>query len=203
MFANALASSKRIELIVTELRDFARYSPSEKMTAVDVNAVVKSAVILVTNMVQKHTDQFTVEYGTDLPAVIGNSQRIEQVVINLIHNACQSLPDRTKGVYVRTSFSAQSQTVQVEVCDEGAGIPEEDLRHLGDPFFTSKRAIGGMGLGLWISFNIAHEHGGTLTFSSKPREGVSAILAIPSAAPPDSRNNLDVKREDNSQATTP
>jgi C4-dicarboxylate-specific signal transduction histidine kinase/putative methionine-R-sulfoxide reductase with GAF domain len=200
MFANALANSKRIELIVTELRDFARYSPSEKMTAVDVNAVVKSAVILVTNMVQKHTDQFTVDYGTDLPAVIGNSQRIEQVVINLIHNACQSLPNRAKGVHVRTSFSAQSQTVQIEVHDEGVGIPEEDLRHLGDPFFTSKRAIGGMGLGLWISFNIAHEHGGTLTFSSKLGEGASAVLAIPSADPPDGRNNLEVKREDNGQA---
>ena len=203
MFANALASSKRIELIVTELRDFARYSPSEKMTAVDVNAVVKSAVILVTNMVQKHTDHFTVDYGTDLPAVIGNSQRIEQVVINLIHNACQSLPNRAKGVHVRTSFSAQAQTVQIEVRDEGVGIPEEDLRHLGDPFFTSKRAIGGMGLGLWISFNIAHEHGGTLTFSSKPGEGASAVLAIPSADLPDGRNNLEVKREDNGQAATP
>ncbi len=179
MFANALASSKRIESIVTELRDFARYSPREKMTDVDVNAVIRSAMTLVANMVQKATDRVYVVYGTHMPPVFGNYQRIEQVVINLLQNACRALPGRDKGIFVTTSHLAESNQVLIEVRDEGVGIAEEDLKHLGDPFFTKYRAAGGMGLGLWVSFNIVHEHGGTLTFSSNDGEGTRAVLAFP------------------------
>ncbi len=179
MYANTLASAKRIELIVQELRDSARYNPADKMAAVDVKAVVKSAVVLMSNMLQKCTDHLSIDYAEDLPPVQGNFQRLEQVIINLIQNACQALPDRSKAIYVRAFRAPETDNVVVEVRDEGAGIPEEDLRHLGDPFFTSKRASGGTGLGLWISFNIAHEHGGTLTYTSKLGEGTTAVLELP------------------------
>jgi polar amino acid transport system substrate-binding protein len=179
MFDNALASSRRIELIVTELRDFARFSPKEQMAAVDANAVVESAVVLVSNMIKKATDHFVVQPGTSLPPVFGNRQRIEQVVINLIQNACRALSSREKSVTVTTRHVSGTKTVIIEVDDEGAGIPEEDLKHLGDPFFTTNRGAGGMGLGLWVSFNIVHEHGGTLTFSSKKGQGTRATLALP------------------------
>ena len=179
MFRNALASSKRIQVIVDELRDFARSSPAEKMAAVDIGAVVESAVLLVSNMVNKATDAFDVACAPQLPAVLGNHQRIEQVVINLIQNACRAIPSRDKRISVSTAYAQDSNMVIVEVCDEGKGIPEDDLRHLGDPFFTTNRSAGGMGLGLWVSFNIVHEHGGTLTFQSKLGEGTRAVLALP------------------------
>jgi PAS domain S-box-containing protein len=179
MFGSILASSRRIQLIVDELRDFARQSPAEQMNAVDVNAVVRSAVILVSNLIKKTTDRFSVEYASHLPLVFGNFQRIEQVVINLVQNACHSLPSRDKEVCVVTRYLPRDQRVVIEVGDEGTGIPEEDLKHLGDPFFTTKRAVGGTGLGLWVSFSIVHEHGGALTFSSKGGEGTRATLALP------------------------
>jgi PAS domain S-box-containing protein len=179
MFSNALVNSKRIELIVNELRDFARYSPQDKMAAVDVNAVVQSASILVSNLTRKHTAHFVLEYGTLLPPVKGNYQRLEQVIINLVQNACQSLPDRSRSVRVITSFDADSDQVRLEVHDEGVGIPAKDLIRLGDPFFTSKRGLGGMGLGLWISFNIVREHGGTLTFTSEEGAGTCALVTLP------------------------
>jgi len=187
MFSNVLVNSKRIELIVNELRDFARYSPQDKMAAMDVNAVVQSASILVSNLTRKHTEHFVLEYGVHLPPVQGNYQRLEQVVINLVQNACQSLPDRSRSVSVSTSYDAGSDQVRLEVRDEGVGIPAKDLIHLGDPFFTSKRGLGGMGLGLWISFNIVREHGGTLSFTSEEGAGTCAVVVLPAAPGRDSK----------------
>ena len=179
MFSNAIANSRRIEVIVNELRDFARNNPTETMAPVDANATVNSAVILLSNLVKKHTDRFHVELAPGLPAVIGNFQRIEQVVINLIQNACQSLPNRERSVTVATYHDEPAERVVIEVRDEGVGISEENMKQMGTPFFTTKRGAEGMGLGLWISSNIAHEHGGTLTFSSREGGGTSAILSLP------------------------
>lgn len=179
MFANALTSSRRIEAIVKELRDFSRFSPNEKMMAMDINAVLKSAVILLSNMIEKATDRLVIEYGAQLPPVLGNFQRIEQVLINLIQNACRALPSRDRGIFISTWYSPELQAVQFMVRDEGVGIPEKNMKHLGDPFFTTNRAAGGTGLGLWVSLNIVQEHGGTLTFHPNKGEGVLAILTLP------------------------
>ncbi len=179
MFASALDNSRRIQLIVNELRDFARHSPKESMAPVDVNAVVKSANILLHNMVKKSTNHFFAEYREGLPTVMGNFRRIEQVVINLVQNACQSLDARDRAVSVATSHDPASDSVLIEVCDEGGGIPEENVNMLGTPFFTTKRDEKGMGLGLWICQNIAHEHGGALTFSPAEGGGIRAVLALP------------------------
>lgn len=179
MFANALSNSKRIEVIVTELRDFARHSPKEDMAPVDVNAVVRSAVILMDNMVKKCTDHFSAACAADIPPVLGNFQRIEQVVINLIQNACQALASRDGFVRVATFHDTSSGSVIIEVCDEGVGIPEDNLKQLGTPFFTTKRGSEGMGLGLWICSNIAHEHGGALSFSPREGGGTRALLTLP------------------------
>ena len=179
MYAGALSSSERIRVIVEELRDFARSNPNEKMTDVNIDVVVESACILMANMIHKSTDHYEINHAANLPPVRANFQRIEQVVINLIQNACRSLPSRNKGIRVNTVFAPESKQVLIEVCDEGVGIAEKDQKHLGDPFFTTQRAAGGMGLGLWVSFNIVHEHGGTLTYYSEPGQGTRAVLALP------------------------
>jgi len=182
LFTAAMASSKRIETIVTELRDYARQTPEDNMAPMDVNAVVRSAIILMTSMVKKATDHFSVEYAGDLPPVLGNFQRVEQVLINLIQNACQALESRDKAVRVYTAHDSAARCVRIVVSDEGVGIPEENMKQLGTPFFTTKRGKEGTGLGLWISSNIAHEHGGTLTFSGREGGGTRALLTLPAMA---------------------
>ena len=182
MFANALASSKRIEVIVTELRDYARGNSTERMAPVDVNAVVNSSVILLSSLIKKHTDCFSVELAQDPPTVMGNFQRLEQVLVNLIQNACQALPDRDRAVTVFTRHDRPSGRVIIEVVDQGVGVTKEDIKQMGTPFYTTKIETRGTGLGLWISTNIAHEHGGTLTFSSREGEGTRAVFSLPAEA---------------------
>ncbi len=181
MFRDIVAAARRIEAIVTELRDFARYTPEETMAPVEVPPVIESATVLLSNMIKKSTDHFSVITDGELPPVFANRQRIEQVLINLIQNACQSLADREKSVAVKASYSPVTDAVIIEVADQGGGISEENLKHLGDPFFTTKRGFGGTGLGLWVSFNIVHEHGGTLEFHSQPGEGTRAVLTLPAS----------------------
>ncbi len=171
----------RIKRIVNDLKDFARREEGAGKSLIDVGDASRKAVRLVESTIRKHTDQFSVDYEKDLPLVWGNSQRIEQVVVNLILNACQALPDRSRGIAIATRHDAARGKVILCVRDEGAGIAPEHLPHLTDPFFTTKRDAGGTGLGLSVSAGILKEHGGALTFESRLGEWTMACLELPAA----------------------
>ena len=147
----------------------------------NVNAVVKKAVGLTANLINKSTRHFTLNCQPDLPPVYGNAQRIEQVTINLVVNACQALLDAERSVTVATGFEADHKRVFLEVRDQGVGIPAEALKRITDPFFTTRREQGGTGLGLAITDRIVRDHGGTLTFDSSPDEGTRVRVAFPPA----------------------
>lgn len=173
--------SRRIKSIVEMLKDFSRNDRDGLEGAVDVNRAVSAACSLLRNQIDKHTDSFKAECADWLPAVKGSMQRIEQVVINLVLNALQALPERSRGVKVSTFHDAASGTVSIEVRDEGVGMSKEVLERITEPFFTTKLTSGGTGLGLSISYSIVKEHGGTLEFSSEPGRGTSAVIRLPSA----------------------
>ncbi len=172
-------SAKKVKAIVSDLKDFARQAPSEMKDSVDVNNVVKKAAGLVKNLIQKSTDCFSVEYGQNIPHFTGNAQRIEQVVVNLLVNACQALTEDHQPISVATGYERLTKSVQVIVTDSGAGIPPEILERIRDPFFTTKRDDGGTGLGLSISEKIIQDHGGSIHFESKPGQGTSVTITIP------------------------
>jgi signal transduction histidine kinase len=154
-----------------------RQETSDLGQAVDVNAVINSAISLLSNMVKKSTDRFSVQADKDLPLIKGNFQRLEQVVINLVQNACQALPDRTKGITVSTRRDSDQVILCVE--DEGVGIAPEDLPRITDSFFSTKQGCGGVGLGLAISSTIVKQHGGTMHFASEPGKGTKAEVILP------------------------
>ena len=179
LFSGITDGSKRIQQIVEDLRDFVRRDTSDMNQAVDVNAVLKSATSLLSNMITKSSSNFSVKYAENLPILKGNSHRLEQVMINLIQNACQALLDTRRRLSLSTSFDEKTCSVVVKVHDEGIGIPPEVLPHITDPFFTTKSDSGGIGLGLSISSRIVKEHGGLLTFTSEPGTGTTAEMILP------------------------
>jgi polar amino acid transport system substrate-binding protein len=134
---------------------------------------------LVDAQLRKATRRCEVAYGERLPRVRGNAQRIEQVIVNLVLNACQALPDPERGLRVATWLDRARDAVVVAVEDEGVGIPPEDLPRITDPFFTTKRDRGGTGLGLSVSSGIVQEHGGTLEFRPREGGGTTVLLALP------------------------
>ncbi len=179
LFSGILEGAKRIKNIVQELRDFTRQHPAELMQPMDINAVLKSALMLLSNMIKGATENFSIKYGKELPKVRGNFQRLEQVIINLIQNACQSLPDKYKAIEVSTHFNKAKNTIELIVRDEGKGIPNDMLPYIKKPFFTTKRDHGGTGLGLSISSNIINEHGGKLEIFSQKDKGTTAVILLP------------------------
>lgn len=155
---------QRIQKIVTGLKDFARQDTGEMRSGIQINEVIKQAVVIVNNLIQKSTERFTLDLGEDLPGIKGNFQKLEQVLINLLTNSCQALTQRTQQLTVRTRYQKDEKVIHIYVIDEGKGISDEVMKHMFDPFFTTKRDSGGTGLGLSISYNIIKDHGGDLYF---------------------------------------
>jgi polar amino acid transport system substrate-binding protein len=181
MIDEMLAAGRRIGHIVTDLKDFARREDAPRLEPVDLEAVARAAVRLVENRISKATARFEVSLAPGLPRVRAHAQRIEQVIVNLLINACEALPDPGRAIRLVTRRDAERRAIVLEVHDEGVGIEPEALPHVTDPFFTTKRESGGTGLGLSVSAGIVKEHGGTLEFRSSPGAGTTAILTLPEA----------------------
>jgi len=191
MLTGITDDARRVRDIVADLKDFARDTPSVMKDDVDLNAVVGKAVGLTTNLLNKSTRRFTLKCHPQLPLLLGNAQRIEQVVINLVVNACQALPDMECAITVSTDFDEDRNQAILEVRDEGGGIDPGVLKRITDPFFTTRREKGGTGLGLAISDRIVRDHDGRMTFESVPGKGTRVRVAFPIAAKPQIDQNRD------------
>jgi PAS domain S-box-containing protein len=181
LFSGIVDGARRIEQIIEDLKNYVRKGTAELTEPVDINQVVKSALSLVSHMVRRSTHRFAVRYGKNLPPVNGNAQRLEQVIINLIQNACQALPDSQSGIAVSTAFDGSSRQIVLTVEDQGSGIPAENLPHITDTFYTTRYESGGVGLGLSISSKIVEEHGGHIRFASEPGQGTTVVVSLPVA----------------------
>jgi polar amino acid transport system substrate-binding protein len=173
--------AKKIKRIVDDLKNFARRDETGNVSLFDLNVVAQTAVRLVENTIRKSTSRFNAVYANDLPHITGNAQRIEQVIVNLILNACQALRNNDDGITLSTTYDRDRGEVALEVHDEGEGIAPEFLQHLTDPFFTTKRERGGTGLGLSVSDGIVKEHRGSLEFASTRGRGTTVTLRLPAA----------------------
>ena len=117
-----------------------------------------------------------------LPLIQADSQRLQQVLINLIMNALEASTPNQGQVLVKTTYDASRELVICSVTDEGSGIPSEILSQIFDPFFTTKQNSGGTGLGLAISFRIVREHGGHLEAIRNKEKGTTLKFSLPALA---------------------
>ncbi len=174
-----LQGSERIKNITKSLTEYSKADDGNLNDNVNINKVVKMAIMITNNLIKRSTDNFSVKYDENIPLIQGNEQQLEQVVINLITNACQSLKDKNNSIKVRTFYYKEKNEVKIKVRDEGIGIKESDLKYIMDPFFTTKRNIGGTGLGLTVSYNIVKNHGGSLSLKSSKGKGTLAKVCLP------------------------
>ncbi len=182
LFAGVLEGSSRINEIVKNLKSF--YRPEQiAIAGVDINQVAASAASLLHHELVNFTKNFQIILAEGLPSVKGNGQQIGQVVINLLMNACQSLPDKDCGIRLETGYEPESSQVTLTVRDEGRGMAPGDSCRIMEPFFTTKLDEGGSGLGLTICKSIITEHEGTLEFKSKPGKGTTFVVRLPADIP--------------------
>jgi signal transduction histidine kinase len=112
----------------------------------------------------------------DLPAVLGSTNRLQQVFLNLFLNAKDAMPS---GGMLEVRSAANNGSVEIEVADTGMGIQRENLARVFDPFFTTKATGRGTGLGLSVSYGIIKEHAGKIEVRSTPGKGTSFRLEFP------------------------
>ncbi|MBA3007126.1 MAG: PAS domain S-box protein [Proteobacteria bacterium] len=177
-------SAARIRQIVVDLKDYARAETSGQMIHVDMNDVVQSGVRLTMNSICRVTKSFSATYVENLPKVLGNRQRLVQVVINLIQNSCEALGESGGAISVSTRYNRETDGVEIVIRDEGGGIASDVLNKVTDPFFTTKRNMGGTGLGLSVSAGIVKEHNGMIYFDSMLNQGTEVIVSLPALCEP-------------------
>jgi PAS domain S-box-containing protein len=181
LFLESEESCKRIRTIVKDLKDYVRQESTQHTDSVQLNDVVETAVRLTRNQLNKATSNLFVCLSPDLPLIKGHRQRLEQVVINLIQNSCDSLEKTESKISIETLFLSEKKQVRLLVEDEGRGISKEDLDKILNPFYTTKRETGGTGLGLSVSAGIVREHKGEIKFQSKPGKGTEVTVSFPVA----------------------
>jgi signal transduction histidine kinase/AmiR/NasT family two-component response regulator len=172
--------SERIRDIVLDLKSFARQDVNASHQLIHIDVPLRAAIHILSHKINKCTDLFTENIEQNLPLVMGNSQKLEQVFINIIMNALEATPGKHLPVTVRCF--KQSGQVIVEVSDNGVGIKEEDIQRITEPFFTTKQAEGGTGLGLSIVYSIVQDHGGEFTVKSQKNQGTSVVISIPAGS---------------------
>jgi signal transduction histidine kinase len=173
----------KIRNIVNDLKDFARSEPDAIKQEVDINKVIQTAVRLVDKSIRTATDDFELSLQDQHLFIMGSAQRIEQVMINLIINACDALDSKKQSIRVSSELNLSQTHVMIKVEDQGRGIEEDLLPRLTDPFFTTKRELGGTGLGLSVSASIVQAHEGIMTFDSVKLLGTSVTISLPCYLP--------------------
>jgi len=170
----------RASEIANNLLKFSRVSGSE-YSDLDVNRVINETLSLVDPMLRAAKITVNAQLASSLPAVHGNSGKLQQVFMNLIMNARDAMP-RGGELTIATEF--ENSSLHVEVSDNGVGIPADHLNKIFDPFFTTKTSSRGTGLGLAVTYGIIREHSGSIRVDSVVERGTTFRLEFPTIRKP-------------------
>jgi len=188
-------SVKRINKIIAGLLDFSRATVLN-LQPEDINSILENSLSLVKNQFKfEHHIEIIRELKTDIPKVLVDKNRMEQVCINVLLNAAQAMPEGGKiiirsyakqlkeakngtGKRQEDHFRVGERAVIVEFEDTGIGIPEENIKRIFDPFFTTKCPGGGTGLGLSVSRSILHMHKGLIYAESLVGKGTTLTIVL-------------------------
>ena len=171
------SESRRCGDIVRNLLSFSRSAPMNLQWA-DLNQVVDRCLRLVQHQTELSNVQLQRQLAEDLPQVQCDPAQIEQLLLALMINAIEAMP-HGGNLWVRSRMVPQIGSVQLEVQDDGVGIPADILPNLFEPFFTTKERGHGVGLGLAISKGIVERHRGRIDVDSKPGQGTKFIVTLP------------------------
>jgi histidine kinase len=175
----------RASNIINHLREFGRKSEVKK-EIVQVNDALEKAVDIFSQQLKLREIEVVKDMQPDLPTVLANSNRLEQVFINLLINARDAIEEKvektgdrsaSKKIFLKTS--ARPGNVTIEIGDTGMGISPSVLDKIFEPFFTTKKVGRGTGLGLAISYGIVQDYEGTIRVETLEHEGSNFIVQIP------------------------
>jgi signal transduction histidine kinase len=171
----------QISSTIRQLLDFSRRSPLDKR-AVALGLIVERTQQLLQLKLEARHLQLEIALSEDLPMLTADPDQLQQVLVNLLLNACDASP--AGGRVTLSARPAPNDMVLIEIVDHGTGIAPADLESVFDPFFTTKPRGEGTGLGLSITAGIVRNHAGRIDLRSAPDEGTTVTVLWPASPPP-------------------
>ena len=171
--------AKRARAVVRRLLDFSRPGTQSRVKA-DLNEIVEDVLALTQHLIHTSGVRLTASLAGGMPWVSVDRGQIQQVILNLVHNALQAMPDGGS-LYIGTETRETEARLWAIICvrDTGSGIASQDRDRIFEPFFTTRSGRGGTGLGLAITYNIVNEHGGMIDVESEAGKGSIFTVRLP------------------------
>ena len=171
------SETSRCSKIVSNLLAFSRKSKME-FAEVDIRELLEKSILLSQHKMDLQNIQVKTEMDAEIPPVWGDFNQIQQCVINLIFNAIDAMPEGG-ALNIGCVYNRDRGLVEIRVEDTGSGISEEDLPHIFEPFYTTKKEGNGLGLGLPTVYGIIDRHKGTITVDSELGKGTVFTIRLP------------------------
>jgi len=193
--------AERAGSIVQHARAMVRKQPVEHRP-VDINAVVTGVTAIVRRDLAQADISLQLRLAEDLPRVLGDAVQLQQVVLNLLVNACQAMADVVDAPRVLRIETAEPKpgSIEITVADTGAGVAAPDLERMFEPFVSSKAE--GLGMGLSINRSIVEAHGGHMVATRNPDRGLTLRVTLPAAPHGEERTRHEVRRQSSAVPAT-
>jgi signal transduction histidine kinase len=167
--------AERVSRVVKSLLPVTQLTEDGKARA-SIDECVHNALSMLESKIQKANVKLNLDLAVGIPPVRGEGCEIQEVIINLVDNACNAMKEGGN-LTLRTQLA--NETVQLHVVDTGSGISSDNMEKIFSPFFSTRKGGGGNGLGLYIARHIAQKHGGKLTVTTDLGKGSVFCLTLP------------------------
>jgi PAS domain S-box-containing protein len=171
--------TRRTSRIVSYLLAFSRQNKME-LKPLNLNNLIEHTLIINSNLLKINNVKIQYQPDKYLPDIVGSEDQLQQVIMNLVSNAVESVESKGKGILtIETKYLPRKERIVATFKDTGIGIPRENLTRIFEPFFTTKKRGKGVGLGLSLAYGIVQDHGGAIHIDSKIGKGTTFIILLP------------------------
>jgi PAS domain S-box-containing protein len=172
----AIQECDRVAMLIRRVLDF--YSPStDEKEWIDVHESIDDMILLIQKKFSTRGINLVKEYASDMPSIEAVRDQFKQVILNVLQNAEEAIPEGGGGVTIATS--AANGKTQIQITDTGTGISAQVMKNIFDPFFTTKPSVKGTGLGLSVTYGIIKKHSGEILVDSLPGRGTTFTIFLP------------------------
>ena len=171
--------TRRTSRIVSYLLAFSRQNKMEPKP-LNLNKLIEHTLFLNSNLLKINKVKVQYRLDQNLPDLVGSEDQLQQIIMNLVSNAVESIESKGKGVLtITTKYFPETERVIAKFQDTGVGIPQENFTMIFEPFFTTKKKGKGVGLGLALVYGIIQEHGGFIKVNSTIEKGTTFKIDLP------------------------
>lgn len=172
----AIQECDRVTMLIRKILDFHSPSADEKEW-IDIHESIDDMILLTQERFSEHNIRLIKEYAPDMPNIEAVPDQFKQVILNILQNAEEAIPEGGGRVTITTS--AGNGKAQIQIKDTGTGISTQVINNIFDPFFTTKPSVKGTGLGLSVTYGIIKKHRGEILVDSLPGRGTTFTICLP------------------------